>query len=262
MSNEITIKTENSIVSLSALNVDNIKNTALISEVVNLDPLAKTLLAGEVEKVKTQSAVAQVLDRVFRSGLYKADFKTIGDFAESIGLTASKALFSKSQISQLCTSGRIYNDPKAPESLKHTAPFSLPGAQGCINDDAKRAELYKRAKDHKGGFTQDEMRKMNKEISAQMDKPKTGKAVSLFYGKLNGKSVSGPVENPAKRDDWEVWGSANYDEFMPVKAGNDKSPRYVCIKGMSASLLTLSTKGKTPGKGKGKTPGKGKAQSK
>lgn len=245
-------KTTSNELSISILNVENIHNAALMTETANIDSTVVAMVKSEQDKQTALGIMAKALDRISRSGLYKADFKSITDYVEAIGL-ADTGVVTKSQISQLAASGIVYNDEKAPDNLKHTAPYALSGAQGSIKDDKKRAMLYDMArKSDKKSFTQNDMRDMNATVANKLGKPKSNKAESLYYGKLNGKTASGPVESPAKYADWEEWAKVNYDVVLPIKADESKSKRIVCIKGSKAELLVLSTKGK-PKTNKSKT---------
>ena len=231
-----TVKASNNLASV--LDYSKLKNAALITKTKALDKWTAANIQNEKDKNGYYAEQARVLDSVSSSKLYKADgFNSLTEYAEAVGLFKTGTV-SPSKLSQLAAAGRVYNDPKAPEALRRTAPFALSGAQGSINNDAKRAELYKRAAEYERGLTQDEARKMNAAIAEDMGNAKTGKPVKVYNAMLNGVVIKDNAAAPCKPEDWAAWAEAQGYEVIPVKAQGEYK-RLVCIKGNAAKLLTM-----------------------
>ena len=136
MSNELlTMSTQ------SALDLSRIHNAALLQESQALDNLVSQLrnkassLITDAESIRREQSI--ILDRIQSTELYKKDgFKSLAEYGETIGL-------GKSTTYALSRVGHIYNDKKAPQSIKALSPSNLDTLTAAIKSNAE--QVYKDA---------------------------------------------------------------------------------------------------------------------
>lgn len=237
-------KTESkALVKMECLNIERVTNTALLEETAKLDKVQaqfnELLTKTDTKASELRKQAAMVLDRVFRSELYKKDgFKNITEYAETIGLSLGKTSYS-----QMCKAGRVYNDKTAPEAIRKL-PYSVL-AELPISNDSDRKQVYADAA-KLDGTNQKDARKYRQDLAD--NKPQDGKVTKLFTLTINGKpwtmeldgktvskftkeEVDEAVKNfsPVRKDGRKLWvevdgDKANLIEAKPVVSETKNKP--------------------------------------
>lgn len=126
---------------INTLDLTSIKDASLIKESESLAALQSKImsgaakLAGNIETIRREQAA--ILYRIQATKLYERDnFKSLADYAETIGL-------NKSNAHALAAAGKVYADKNAPEQLTSLTPSKLATLTSTIN--ANKEQVYKDA---------------------------------------------------------------------------------------------------------------------
>lgn len=184
------------------LNREAVKSTALLAEMETAQAAQDKLALAAITADEAAREYCKHLHRVFVNEWYKADFKGIKEYAESVGL-----LVSKTQVSDFAFAGAVYCDENAPEAIKRLSWSVLAKLRGVIKDTTARKALYDLAKTdpEKVAFTQTTADEYNKAHAPAKKNGETktskGEQVNTFTAKRdNGDAFIPAVESDPEQE--------------------------------------------------------------
>lgn len=170
-----------SIINSNALNTGltatGIKSKELLNPTRDIIALEERILGmakSASEEVSAIRAKQAGIFAIIKDGkLYEKDgFKSFSAYAEHIG-------FKKALASQMTTSGKVYNDATAPQSLKGKSVSVLGALGSLINNDKTREALYKDAENAPDFFEKMTLDSA-KEYARAHTEPSKGKVVPTY----------------------------------------------------------------------------------
>jgi hypothetical protein len=191
----------------TALDFSAIHNVGLRQEVEALQEVQNKLAALITETGTKSFGIdverAKALYRVQTTEVYKKDFKSMKDFAESI-----KVYVGKSGISQQVAAGLVYSDEEAPATLKSLPVYTLGALSPIINNAKTRKALYEyAASDSYVPFTQalaQEYTKAHSEKKAKNGKAKDTEIEHTYTAKVDSGEVYAPEVETVDSDSGET----------------------------------------------------------
>lgn len=229
-----------SIINPNALNTGltttGIKSRELLTPTRDIIALEERILGmakSASEEVSLIRAKQASIFSIIKDGkLYEKDgFKSFSAYAEHIG-------FKKALASQMTTSGKVYNDATAPQSLKNKSVSVLGALGSVINNDKTREELYKDAESAPEFFEKMTLDSA-KEYARAHTAPSKGKVIPT-YKPIDGATGKDIIDNYRTLEELEsMFKEVDADVEIVKLAKSDKGLRWILIKPNGVALLVL-----------------------
>lgn len=210
---------------IQSLDLSKVKNAALKKESESLSGLQSKIASGLINAATGVEAIrreqAAILNRIQSTKLYEKDgFKSLADFAETIGL-------GKANAHALANAGKVYADKTAPDAIKNMTPSNIAAIMSAINADKKR--VYS---DAESGTLNGMTQKQLKEYASKV-KPAKATVVKTYlaFVRRDDETIQEEPDTAtdgrmdATMDEWRADAERAHWEFIPIPNDKDGNKR-------------------------------------